>query len=78
MIYSLERTDIVAIEDDFTLKLVPVLLDLVMLHHDDYHIDIGEELVEVVELVLDDVFLDEGIIDLERAGKVTLQHLEQL
>ena len=58
-----------AIEDYLTLELVPILLDMVVLHHDDYHIDIGEELVEIVVLVLHDVFLNEGVIDLEGTGE---------
>lgn len=66
------------VKDDFALELVPILLNLVVLHHDDNHIDVGEELVEVVVLVLDDVFLDERIIDLERTGKVTFLTFEHL
>ena len=49
-----------------------------MLHHNDYHIDIGEELVEIVVLVLHNVFLDEGIIDLERTSEMALLNLKHL
>lgn len=66
------------IEDNLALKLVPILLDLIVLHHDDYHIDISEELVEIVILVLHNVFLDERIIDLERTGEMALLAFEHL
>lgn len=54
-----QRTDIVTVEDDFALELVPVLLDVVVLDHDDHHIHLGEELVEVEDLVLDEGLLGE-------------------
>ena len=79
MINPFQRTDVVTIKDDFALKFVPVLLNLVMLHHDDDHIDVGEELVEIVVLVLHDIILNERIVDLERTSKMallTLKHLE--
>ena len=40
MIYPLYRTDIEAVEDDFAFQFVPVLLDMVVLNHNDYHIDV--------------------------------------
>ena len=67
-----------AIEDNFALELIPVLLNLVMLNHDDDHIDVCEELVEIVVLVLHDIILNEGIIDLERTGEMALLALEHL
>lgn len=51
MIDTFKRANIEAVENDFAFQLVPILFDVVVLHHDDYHINIVDELVEVVELV---------------------------
>ena len=48
MVHAFQRTNVMTIEDNFALEFVPVLLNLVVFYHDDYHIDIGEELVEIV------------------------------
>ena len=40
VIHSLKRADVLAIQNDLALELVPILLDMVMLHHDDHHIDL--------------------------------------
>ena len=47
-----QRADIMAIQNYFTLQLVPVLLNVIVLHHDNHHIHLAEELVEVQNLVL--------------------------
>mgnify|MGYP007026762640 FL=1 len=79
MIYILKRADVEAIKNYFTLELVPVLFDVVVLNHDDNHIYIGEELIEVVILVFCDLIADEErIVALERTGKMTLLKLEHL
>ena len=69
MINAFERANIVAIEDDLALEPVPVLLDLIVLNHNDYHIDIGEELVEIVVQILNNVFLDERFINIKRTDE---------
>ena len=50
MVHTLQRADIMAVEHDLPFQLVPVLLDVVVLHHDDHHVDLREELVEVEHL----------------------------
>lgn len=58
MINSFQRTNITAIKDDFTFELVPVLLDMVVFDHNDHHVHVVDELVEVAVLVLGyDMFL---------------------
>ena len=52
MIYSFKRTDVKAIEDYLALQLVPILFDMIVLNHDDYHVNICKELIEVIVLVL--------------------------
>ena len=75
----LDRADVVAIQDDLAFELVPVLLDVVVLDHNDHHIDLGEELVEVEDLVLNNRFLgEEGVKGLEGTGKVALLDVEHL
>ena len=62
MVHPLQRADIMAVEHHFPFQLVPVLLDVVVLHHDDDHVHLREELVEVEELVLHDGLLgEEGV-----------------
>ena len=62
MIYSFKRTDVMAIQDHLTLQLVPILLDMVVFHHNNNHIYLVQELVEVQNLVLHDFLLsEEGI-----------------
>ena len=69
MVHTLKRADVVAVEDDLAFQLVPVLLDVVVLHHDDHHIHLAEELVEVKNLVLDNLLLGkERIKCLQRTG----------
>ena len=51
MIYPLQRTDVETVENHLAFQPVPVLLDVVVLHHDDHHVDVLQELIEVGELV---------------------------
>ena len=75
----LERADIMAIQNHLALELIPVLLDVVVLDHNDHNIHLGEELVEVENLVLDNLFLgEEGVEGLERTGEVALLDVEHL
>ena len=80
MIYPFQRADVVAIKYDLPLQLLPVLLDVVVLHHDHHHIHLVQELVEVQDLVLHDRLLrEERVEGLQRPGQVTLldvQHLQ--
>ena len=79
MVYSLQRTDIEAVEDYLALQLIPVLLDVIVLNHDDNHIYISEELIEVIVLVLGNlVAYEEWVVALERTCEVTLLKFEHL
>ena len=79
MIHPFQRAEIEAIQDDLALELVPVLLEVVVLDHDDDHIYLVEELVEVQELVGDNLAVgEEGVEGLERTGEVALLDVEQL
>ena len=40
-----------AVEDDFTIQLIPDMFNMVVLHHDDHHINLAEELIKVKDLV---------------------------
>ena len=73
MICTLQRTNIETVKDNFTLQLIPILLNVVVLNHDDYHVNLVEELVEVKNLVLYYLLLsEEGIKGLQRTGQVAL------
>lgn len=79
MIYTLKRADVETIKNYFALDLVPILLDVVVLNHNDNQIYIGEELIEVVILVFCDLVADEErIVAFERTCKVTFLKLEHL
>lgn len=80
MIHTLKRANIEAVKYNLALQLIPVQLDVVVLNHDDHHIHVVDEIIEVVELVLCNlVVLQEWVVALQWTGKVTLlqfQHLE--
>ena len=73
MIDIFKRADVEAVKDDLALQLIPVLFDMVMLHHNHHHIDIIQERIKIRELVLCDLMiLQEGVIALQRTGQMTL------
>ena len=80
MVYILlQRADVMAVEYNLPLQLVPVLLDMVVLDHYDHHVHLAQELVEVEDLVLDNRLLgEEGVESLERTGEVALLDVEHL
>ena len=68
-----------AIQDNLTLQLVPILLNMVVLHHNDYHIHFIQELVEIQNLVLDNLLLGkEGIKALQRTCKMAFLYINHL
>lgn len=70
VIYTLKRTDVKTVENNLTLEFVPVLLDMVVLNHDDYHIHVSKEFIEGVILILGNlVTLEEWVVALERRAR---------
>ena len=68
-----------AVENHLTLQFVPILLNMVVLHHNDNHIHLIEELVKVQNLVLDNLLLsEEGIKTLQRTCKMALLNVNHL
>ena len=45
------------VQNHLAFQFVPILLDVIMLYHDDHHINLGEELIEVQNLVLHNLLL---------------------
>ena len=79
MINPLKRADIMAIKDDLPLQFVPILLNMVVLHHDDHHIHLVEELVKIKNLVLYNLFLsEERIKGLQRTSEMAFLDVEHL
>ena len=80
MIHPLpRRADVVAVEDDLAAELVQVLLDVVMLDHDDNHVHLVQEAVEVEDLVRNYGLVgEEGVETLQRTGEVALLDVEHL
>lgn len=78
VIDALERADIVAVEDYLAFEFVPVLLDLVVLDHDDDHVAGIEEFVEVMALARHDVLVDKRIVAEQRLREVALLALQHL
>ena len=68
-----------AIQNNLTFQLVPVLLDMVVLHHDDHHVNFIQELIKVQNLVLHDFFVGEERVEgLEGTSEVTLLDVDHL
>ncbi len=44
-------TYIMTVKNHLATKLIPVLIDVVVLYHDDYHIDFIQKLVKIKNLV---------------------------
>lgn len=79
MIHSLQRADIEAVEDDLAFQPIPVLLNMVVLHHNNHHVHIVDELIEVAELVFGYLLmLQEGVVAFEGTGEVALLKFEHL
>ena len=78
MTHPLQRANVVAVQDDLAGELVPVALDLVVLDHDDDHVDVVQEGIEVVILIRNDVLRNQRVIDLQGFGEVTLLALKEL
>ena len=79
MIDTVQGADIMTIENDLALQLVPILLDMVVLDHNDHHFHLAEELVEVQYLVLHNLLLgEEGVEGLEGTGEMALLNVEHL
>ena len=79
MIHTLQRANIMAVQNDLAFQLVPILLDVVVLDHDDHHVNLVEELVEVENLVGNDFLVGEERVEaLQRTGEVALLDVEHL
>ena len=79
MIHPFQRTNIVAVQDNFPFQFVPVLLDVVVFNHDNNHIYFVEELVKVQNLILDNLLCcKEGVKGLKRTSQMTLLNVEHL
>ena len=78
VIHARELDDVVAIQNNLVCQFVYVLLDLVMLHHDDHKITCRKERVKFMILIRYDIFGDEGIINFQAGSKVAFLTLKQL
>lgn len=66
MINSLKWTNIETIQYHLTLEPIPVVLDVIVLNHQYYHINILQELIEIRELILCNlVVLEKRIVALQ-------------
>ena len=73
------RADIVAVKYYLAFQLVPILLDMVVLHHDNHHVHLIKELIEIQNLVLHNLLLsEEGVEGLQWTGQVALLNVEHL
>lgn len=74
-----QGADVEAVKDNFAFEFIPILLDVVMLDHDDNHVNVAEELIKIMELILCYLMVfEERVIAFEGARKVTLLGLKEL
>ena len=67
------------VKDGLALQLIPILFNVIVLHHYNNHIYLIEELIKVQNLVLDNLLLsEERIKALQRTGKVTFLNINHL
>ena len=79
MIHAIQVEDVAAVKYNLAFQLIGIGLDMIMLHHHHHHIDLGEELVEVENLILHNLLLgEEGVEGLEGTGEVALLDVEHL
>lgn len=78
MIYPFNRANVVAVKDDLASEFVPIALNLVVLNHDDDHIHIIQESIEVMVLILHNIPFNQRIIDLQRLGEMTFLAFKEL
>lgn len=51
-----------AIQNHLSFQFIPILLNMVVLHHDDNHVDLAQELVKVKNLVRHNLLIgEEGV-----------------
>ena len=80
MIHLLSRrADVVTIEHNLAFEFVPILLDVVVLDHDDHHVNLLKELVEVEDLVFHNLLVGEERVEaLQRTSEVAFLDVEHL
>lgn len=67
------------VEHDLALELIPVLFEVVVLDHDNHHVHMGEEVVEVEDLVFHNLLVGEERVEaLQRTSEVALLDVEHL
>ena len=79
VINTFQRANVMAIQNHFAFQFVPVLLDVVVFHHDDHHIHLAEELVEVENLVWHQSLVgEEGVEALQRTSQMAFLNVDHL
>ena len=79
MINAIKWTNIKTVQYYLPFQFSQILLDVVVLHHDDDHVDVFQELIEVGELVFGYLMvLQEWVVALQRACQVTLLRFKEL
>ena len=68
-----------AVKDDLAFQFIPVLLDVIVLHHNYHHINFTQELIEIQYLVLNNLFISkEWIEGFKWTSKMTFLDVEHL
>lgn len=67
-----------AIQNHLASQLVHIFTDLGMLDHDDNHVNVGQERIQIVILVLDHILGDEGVVHLQTGCQMAFLAFQQL
>lgn len=79
MINSLQWADIETIQYHLSLQFIPILLDMVVLHHDYHQIYVLQEIIEVAKLIFGDFMIfQEWIIAFQWSRQMTFLRLQEL
>lgn len=63
--------DVAAVENYLATKSIKILLDVVVLYHDNHHVDVFEKCLKIRKLVLGDFpIFEEWVIAFQRTGKM--------
>ena len=78
VIHARHINDVMAVQNHLASQLVHVLADLAVLYHNNDHINVSKERIQIMILVLDHILGDKWILDLQTGCPMAFLTLQQL